>query len=342
MTMRKSTSTIWMILMFALSSPRALPQAPPLVSQLKQAYRLSKMTPSLDGQPNIMYGAAFTVRQPGMMGVPWTNLGVAVASFENGALKQPGWADRAFATEPLWFQPGDRVFAEKFDVDMKHDKITFTLVTEDYRYKAGLHFKFSKGYLATARAEQLFGVIAQVIAFEGAGDNAPQRPSPPAPIPASAQAQPPAPAPSAPMPPAPAQPSPAAPGASVAPLMLNGRPVGYGPVGAVLLPPDQQPPSSDGRAWVPVIRNGQTVAYAPPGSVIWPDAGTPAGPPPAPAPAPPAASDGPQTIHLGQTAEEVQAILGAPEKIANVGSKVIFVYKDLKVTLTDGKVTDVQ
>jgi len=56
-------------------------------------------------------------------------------------------------------------------------------------------------------------------------------------------------------------------------------------------------------------------------------------------PAVPAAQ--PQTIQQGQTPEEAQASLGQPEKIIKVGAKQIYVYKDLKVTLMNGKVSDV-
>ncbi|MFZ0958197.1 MAG: hypothetical protein WAN60_17780 [Candidatus Sulfotelmatobacter sp.] len=50
----------------------------------------------------------------------------------------------------------------------------------------------------------------------------------------------------------------------------------------------------------------------------------------------------PQTIQLGQTIDQVQAALGTPDKIVNLGAKQIYVYKDLKVTFKDGKVSDVQ
>jgi hypothetical protein len=61
---------------------------------------------------------------------------------------------------------------------------------------------------------------------------------------------------------------------------------------------------------------------------------------------PPAQSDQqqaePQTIQLGMTTDQVQAALGKPEKIFNLGSKQIYVYKDVKVTFLNGKVSDVQ
>lgn len=49
-----------------------------------------------------------------------------------------------------------------------------------------------------------------------------------------------------------------------------------------------------------------------------------------------------KTVEIGQTPDQVKSILGPPEKIVNLGSKEIFVYKDMKVIFTDGKVSDVQ
>ncbi|MGA8620319.1 MAG: hypothetical protein WB660_17575 [Candidatus Sulfotelmatobacter sp.] len=50
----------------------------------------------------------------------------------------------------------------------------------------------------------------------------------------------------------------------------------------------------------------------------------------------------PQTIEKGQTPDQVTAAMGKPDKIVNLGSKQIYVYKDLKVTFLNGKVSDVQ
>ncbi len=60
-------------------------------------------------------------------------------------------------------------------------------------------------------------------------------------------------------------------------------------------------------------------------------------PPPADQPAP-----APQTISLGQTPDQVTAILGQPQKIVKLANKQTYYYKDLKVVFTAGKVTDVQ
>jgi hypothetical protein len=50
----------------------------------------------------------------------------------------------------------------------------------------------------------------------------------------------------------------------------------------------------------------------------------------------------PPTIQPGQTVDEVIAAYGKPDRQAVNGSKLIFMYGGLKVTFTDGKVTDVE
>src|SRR6202453_3777498 len=60
------------------------------------------------------------------------------------------------------------------------------------------------------------------------------------------------------------------------------------------------------------------------------------------APAEQAPAAPPDTAAIGQSTDEVVAILGQPDKILNLGAKQIYVYKDLKVTFVKGKVTDAQ
>ena len=50
----------------------------------------------------------------------------------------------------------------------------------------------------------------------------------------------------------------------------------------------------------------------------------------------------PATVQLGMSSDQVQSVLGKPDKIFNVGAKQIFVYKDVKVTFQSDKVVDVQ
>jgi hypothetical protein len=66
--------------------------------------------------------------------------------------------------------------------------------------------------------------------------------------------------------------------------------------------------------------------------------------PAAPAAAKPAAKPAatPVSLAVGRSVEEVERALGKPESVVTLGSETIYVYRAPKVTLVDGKVTDVQ
>jgi hypothetical protein len=75
------------------------------------------------------------------------------------------------------------------------------------------------------------------------------------------------------------------------------------------------------------------------GTTPAPNGGVAPEPAPAPVPAPAAA---PTQIELGQTVDQVTASLGTPKSIVDLGTKLIYVYKDMKITFKAGKVADVQ
>lgn len=50
----------------------------------------------------------------------------------------------------------------------------------------------------------------------------------------------------------------------------------------------------------------------------------------------------PDEISLGQTTREVEAILGKPKQVVNLGAKRLYVYPNMKITFIDGKVSDVE
>jgi hypothetical protein len=49
-----------------------------------------------------------------------------------------------------------------------------------------------------------------------------------------------------------------------------------------------------------------------------------------------------KTVKLGMGTDEVKQSLGNPDKIVDLGAKLVLIYRDMKVILIDGKVTDVQ
>ena len=50
----------------------------------------------------------------------------------------------------------------------------------------------------------------------------------------------------------------------------------------------------------------------------------------------------PPTISLGQSIESVTAAIGTPVRIVDLGAKKIYVYKDMKITFTGGKASNIQ
>ena len=51
--------------------------------------------------------------------------------------------------------------------------------------------------------------------------------------------------------------------------------------------------------------------------------------------------DATATLSAGQTIAEVVAILGAPARAVDLGSKQIYLYQNMKVTFIDGRMSDV-
>jgi hypothetical protein len=83
----------------------------------------------------------------------------------------------------------------------------------------------------------------------------------------------------------------------------------------------------------------QPAAPAAPAAPTAPAAPAEAAPAAIPPPAPPPPD--PKTISLGQTKDDVVATFGQPQKVVKLGTKQIYYYSDMKVTLVNGKVTDV-
>jgi hypothetical protein len=97
--------------------------------------------------------------------------------------------------------------------------------------------------------------------------------------------------------------------------------------------------ADDGVVW---LREGGAPAPAPETASPAPIASPAPVPMPVIAPPPPPADAPPPTIAVGQTKDQVTAAFGQPARIAKLGVKEIFYYKDMKVTFTNGKVSNVE
>jgi hypothetical protein len=99
-------------------------------------------------------------------------------------------------------------------------------------------------------------------------------------------------------------------------------------------PPDPAAATQINQSWGEANKAEQEVA----GQVAAPDGS--AGQSAAAAAPPPAAPT--VSVELGQTIDQVTAALGQPKSVVNLGAKKIYVFKEMKVTFKDGKVSDVQ
>jgi hypothetical protein len=93
---------------------------------------------------------------------------------------------------------------------------------------------------------------------------------------------------------------------------------------------------------VELVRQGVPPTPAPEPTAAAPPAPPAPAPMPVIAPPPPPADAPPPTIELGQTMDQVTTGFGQPLRIAKLGVKTIYYYKDMKVTFTNGKVSNVE
>ncbi len=56
----------------------------------------------------------------------------------------------------------------------------------------------------------------------------------------------------------------------------------------------------------------------------------------------PPGAKGSGSVRLGDSQQRVKEMLGPPENVFDLGSKVIYSYRSIKITFIDGKVSDVQ
>ena len=107
-------------------------------------------------------------------------------------------------------------------------------------------------------------------------------------------------------------------------------------------PPDQTAATEIAQQNQAADQAEQEVASATPVSGPSDTTAASAPPPPAAAPAPPTPAAAPTTIALGQTVDQVTASMGQPTRIIDLGTKKVYVYKDMKITFKAGKVSDVE
>ena len=189
----------------------------------------------------IAAGGVFSIKVPGLLGVPYHHAMMCPAKFQDGQLSRPAAICAAMVKEQsAYFQPGLKVYISKIEASSKGDKLSLTLIACDEcnntdpksYYKTQIAFHFSKGFLDTAQAPMMEELIGRVLApAEAQG----------APQPSAAQAAPPQAAP------------PQAPSPQAAP-----PPITPPPAPAEVAPPPIAPPPPPADQPAVEIKIGQT------------------------------------------------------------------------------------
>ena len=250
-------------------------QAPTLEEQLSAQYKLVKMGSDSSGYSVVEEGTLLEVKKGGIIGVPYKNVSIRTATYQDGTVKASDAAGKVTKvtdklcgvlhkcatpdtakdeTATKLFKAGDKVYPSKIEVQLDKDQVAMTIVacdtcnqTDPPTYnKAKVVFQFQKGALAKTAAADVEDTIGQLLAVSDTSQSA------------------------------------------------QGG--------------DQQQGGQQ--------QGGQQQQQQ--------------------------QQSEPQSISMGMTPDQVQAAMGKPEKMVNLGPKLIYVYKDLKVTFINGRVADVQ
>jgi hypothetical protein len=143
-----------------------------LVDQIRGAYKLAKIGMDANGWSVVEQGTVLVIQKGGILGSMPNYPSVAPAVFKDGELHGPNAFTIGLAGPNSRQLPvGEKVYVFKLDINVKGDKIVFSIIECDAcngaqqpsSYKSAIVFQFPKGYLASADAGQVRDVIASVL-----------------------------------------------------------------------------------------------------------------------------------------------------------------------------------
>lgn len=199
--MRPKSSALVPVLTLAVAGlvswSQTVAQAPTLQEQLAAQYKLAKLAADSSGFSIIQEGTLLSVQKGGVVGVPYKNVATRVNTFQDGTVHTaadpthnataqkvgklfcglhkcpttPDAANNENATK--FFKVGDKVYAEKIDVNTAKDQVTMSIVacdscnkTDPTTYnKANVVFQFANGTLAKASAGDVEDTIGQLLSI---------------------------------------------------------------------------------------------------------------------------------------------------------------------------------
>src|SRR6202167_5112885 len=159
---------------------RASAQAATLQDQLVAQYKLVKIGSDTGGYSVVEEGTVLAIQKGGILAVPYSDSTDFKTKYQDGQIHAPGGISGVgrkslmgrFGKEQTThlFAKGDKVYPTKIDVNVSKDHVTLGIVacdtcnkTDPPTYnKAEVVFEFPKGSLASANADSVQKIIAQV------------------------------------------------------------------------------------------------------------------------------------------------------------------------------------
>ena len=178
----KSQMAIWVVvgLLVAMGScSGAFAQLAPTASlsdEITAQYKLTKFGADSTGFTVTEPGTVLMVQKGGVLGFPPADLGVLATKYENGTIHSPNVMAGIFKQNVAtrFLTAGERVYVSKLDINIKGEKISFSIVecdscngvTNPSFYKANVTFQFAKGYLESANPADVEATISQVLSID--------------------------------------------------------------------------------------------------------------------------------------------------------------------------------
>jgi hypothetical protein len=207
---RQRITKVWHLLAWftvgILSSSMAVAQnaAPPSIAeQLQAQYQLAKIGSDSSGYAVIKEGTLLDVQKGGILGTPWGSTKSCPSKYANSQLQQastlcskgreqavkhgfgilgrhlPGAAaenvsDANTSADTHLFKIGDKVYPTKINVDMKDEKVAFSIVacdtcnkTDPATYnKSEVDFQFDEGFLEKGDVSKIEDTIGEVFSLD--------------------------------------------------------------------------------------------------------------------------------------------------------------------------------
>lgn len=148
-----------------------------LSDELAAQYRLVKIAADSSGLVVTEPGTVLMVKKGGVLSFPPDDAAVLATKYENGTIHSPSAVKTGLFKQNVstrFLTAGERVYVTKLDINMKGEKISFSIVECDSCngvqqpafYKAQVNFQFAKGYLENANPADVEAAIGQVLAID--------------------------------------------------------------------------------------------------------------------------------------------------------------------------------